>query len=175
MLPMTSTTALLRTPGERLLHAVVFESIALVICAPVLAWCMGTPLAHMSVLTVAISLIAMGWNMLFNAGFDRLQQRWGFRRGVVARVVHASVFELGLIVAVVPLAAWWLDIGWWQALLLDIGVLLFFLPYAVAFNWAWDVLRPPRAASMRTAPKKATTAAPTAADADPDATCGARS
>jgi len=157
MTPKNETTAALRSPAERLLHATTFELIALVICSPTLAWIMDTPLAQMSALTLAISLIAMAWNMGFNAAFDRLQQRWGFRRNLTARVAHAVIFELGLIVAVVPLAAWWLGISLWQALLLDIGVLLFFLPYAIAFNWAWDVLRPPRPAPAA------------------DATCGARS
>ncbi|MOA70075.1 Bacterial Transmembrane Pair family protein [compost metagenome] len=41
----------------------------------------------------------------------------------------------------VPLAAWWLSIGLIEAFLLDIGLVLFFLPYAVAFNWSYDVLR----------------------------------
>jgi uncharacterized membrane protein len=142
----------LRTPAERLAHAVLFELIALLLCAPVLAWAMDTPLVEMGALTLAISLVAMGWNMLFNAGFDRLQQRWGFRRSVAVRVVHAVLFEGGLICAVVPLAAWWLGISWWEALVLDIGLLLFFLPYAMAYNWAWDWLRPPgKAAAAGTA------------------------
>ncbi|MNW22254.1 Bacterial Transmembrane Pair family protein [compost metagenome] len=51
------------------------------------------------------------------------------------------MFEAGLIVVLVPLAAWWLSIGLLEALLLDIGLILFFLPYTVAFNWSWDVLR----------------------------------
>ncbi|MCY1383930.1 Chlorhexidine efflux transporter [compost metagenome] len=41
----------------------------------------------------------------------------------------------------VPLAAWWLSIGLVEAFLLDIGLLLFFLPYTLAFNWTYDALR----------------------------------
>lgn len=165
----------LRSPAERLLHATVFEVIALLICAPVLAWAMGTSLAHMGALTLAISLIAMGWNMLFNAAFDRLQQRWGFQRTLAVRVAHAVSFELGLIVAVVPLAAWWLEIGLWEALLLDIGVLLFFLPYAIAFNCAWDTLRPPRAGSIATKVDKQAATQATTPPATGQSTCAARS
>lgn len=83
---------------ERFLHALGFEVLALVICAPL---------------------------------FDRAQRRIGFKRTVGARVVHSLLFEVGLIVAVVPLAAWWLDIG----------IVLFFLPYTVAYNWMYDHLR----------------------------------
>ncbi|MCZ8258374.1 MAG: PACE efflux transporter, partial [Polaromonas sp.] len=65
----------------------------------------------------------------------------GFRRTLGARAVHAVLFEIGLIIAVVPLAAWWLDIGLWEAFVLDIAIVLFFLPYTFGFNWAYDYLR----------------------------------
>jgi uncharacterized membrane protein len=51
------------------------------------------------------------------------------------------LFEIGLILAVVPLAAWWLDIGLWEAFVLDIGIVLFFLPYTFVFNWTYDHVR----------------------------------
>ena len=41
----------------------------------------------------------------------------------------------------VPLIAWWLNVSLWQAFLLDIGVLLFFLPYTYVYHWAYDVVR----------------------------------
>lgn len=65
----------------------------------------------------------------------------GFTRTMWARVVHSVLFEIGLILAVVPLAAWWLDIGLWEAFVLDIGIVLFFLPYTFAFNWGYDHVR----------------------------------
>ncbi|MCY1432315.1 Chlorhexidine efflux transporter [compost metagenome] len=83
----------------------------------------------------------MLWNMLFNWLFDRAQHRLGFQRDLRLRLCHAALFEAGLIVVLVPLAAWWLSIGLLEALLLDIGLILFFLPYTVGFNWSWDVLR----------------------------------
>lgn len=126
---------------ERFCHALLFEVLAIAICAPLGAWLLGYPLAHMGVLTLMVSLVAMVWNMLFNALFDRAQRGMGFQRNVAARAVHAVLFEVGLILAVVPLAAWWLDISLWHALVLDIGIALFFLPYTFAFNWLYDSLR----------------------------------
>lgn len=126
---------------ERIGHALAFEVIAVVICAPVLAWLMGQSLVHLGILTLMFSSVAMLWNMLFNTFFDHLQRRMGFQRGLRARLVHAVLFEVGLIVVLVPLAAWWLSISLLQALLLDIGLILFFLPYTLGFNWAYDVLR----------------------------------
>ena len=130
-----------RSIKERFFHALGFELLAVAICAPLGAWLLGYSLAHMGVLTIMISLIAMAWNMVFNMVFDGVQRRVGFDRTVAVRAVHSVLFEVGLIVAVVPLAAWWLDIGLWQAFVLDIGIVLFFLPYTFVFNWTYDHVR----------------------------------
>jgi uncharacterized membrane protein len=127
--------------AERVGHALAFEVIALLICAPLFSWLMDTPVAAMGALTVAISLIAMAWNVVYNALFDRLQRRMGFSRTLVVRILHAVVFELGLFLASVPLAAVWLGITLWQAFVLDVGLIAFFLPYTVVFNWGYDRLR----------------------------------
>ncbi|MDO9358941.1 MAG: multidrug/biocide efflux PACE transporter [Polaromonas sp.] len=133
--------SLQKSVKERFFHALGFEVLAIAICAPLGAWLLGYSLAHMGILTLMISLIAMVWNMAFNAIFDAAQRRLGFRRTLGARAVHSVIFEIGLILAVVPLAAWWLDIGLWEAFVLDIGIVLFFLPYTFAFNWTYDHLR----------------------------------
>lgn len=138
---MQSTMNTEKSVKERFFHALGFEVVAIGICAPLGTWLLGYSLAHMGLLTLMISLIAMTWNMAFNAMFDWAQRRLGFRRTLWARGVHSVLFETGLIVAVVPLAAWWLGIGLWEAFVLDIGIVLFFLPYTFAFNWIYDHLR----------------------------------
>lgn len=130
-----------KSATERFFQALAFEVLAVAICAPLGAWLMGYSLGHIGLLTLMISLIAMSWNMLFNLVFDRAQRRMGFDRTLVARAIHAVIFEVGLVLAVVPLAAWWLDIGLWEAFVLDIGIALFFLPYTFIFNWTYDHLR----------------------------------
>lgn len=140
-----------KTVRERFFHALAFEVIAIALCAPLGAWLLGYSLGHMGLLTLMVSLIAMAWNMIFNSAFDRAQKRLGFARNLGARVVHSVLFEIGLILAVVPLAAWWLDIGLWEALVLDIGIVLFFLPYTFVFNWVYDHLRQRRHTKSRAA------------------------
>jgi uncharacterized membrane protein len=88
----------------------------------------------------------MIWNVVFNLLFDRAQRRWRFERTFGVRLVHGAVFEFGMFAMCIPLAAWWLSITLWQAALLDGALLLFFLPYTVAFNWVYDVLRERRVA-----------------------------
>ena len=155
-----NTHSLQRSLGERIAHALAFELTALLICAPALAWLLGKPLLQLGLLTLMFSAVAMLWNMLFDYLFDRAQGRLGFQRGLWARLAQAVLFEAGLVVVLVPLAAWWLSIGLFEALLLDIGLLLFFLPYTVAFNWGWDLLRERwlargARAAMAGAPKRA--------------------
>lgn len=130
-----------RSLRERIGHSLAFEGIAVLICAPAMAWAMDKPLLHLGILTLMFSSVAMLWNMLFNFLFDRAQSRLGFERGLWARVSHALLFEGGLVITLVPLAAWWLSVSLLEALLLDIGLILFFLPYTMAFNWIYDVLR----------------------------------
>ncbi|AHF68425.1 MULTISPECIES: multidrug/biocide efflux PACE transporter [Pseudomonas] len=126
---------------ERILHASLFEVCGVIMIAPLLAWIMGHSLGMMGAMTVMISTVAMIWNMVYNALFDRLRARLGFSMTLGKRALHALGFEGGLILAVVPLAAWWLSISLLEAFLLDIGILLLFLPYTMLFNWAYDLVR----------------------------------
>ncbi|GBU14800.1 hypothetical protein AwPolaro_01780 [Polaromonas sp.] len=133
--------SLKKSVKERFFHSLGFEVLAIAICAPLGSWLLGYSLAHIGALTLMISLVAMSWNMIFNALFDRAQLRMGFKRNWLARSVHAVIFEIGLLLVVVPLAAWWLAIGLWEAFVLDIGIALFFLPYSFVFNWIYDHVR----------------------------------
>lgn len=130
-----------KTPIERVFHALSFELLATILCAPLFSWIMGVSLAHMGVLTLMFAGVAMVWNMIFNALFERVEHRYQLSRTLTVRVVHACLFEGGLVVALVPLGAWWLNVGLWEAFVLDIGIMLFFLPYTFFFNLAYDTLR----------------------------------
>jgi uncharacterized membrane protein len=136
-----NNVALQKSIAERIFHAMLFESIAIALTSAALVWLMGKPLSQAGGLAVAISSIAMLWNMLFNAAFDRAQSRMGFQRTIGVRIIHALLFEIGLTVAVVPVAAWALQISLLRALVLDIGVLIFFLFYTFVFNWCYDIIR----------------------------------
>ena len=126
---------------ERIFQAIGFELLAVLICTPLLAWVMDKPMLEMGVATLAIAALALAWNVVFNGVFDRVLNRLAFVRNAWVRVVHALLFEGGLVAMGVPLIAWWLSVSLWQAFLLDIGVLLFFLPYTYIYHWVYDVVR----------------------------------
>ena len=90
---------------------------------------------------MVIAWIALVWNMIYNAGFERIERRMGWRRSFRVRVIHAFGFEFGLIVIVIPLLMWWLNVSLLDAFVLDIALVLFYLPYAFFYNLAYDTLR----------------------------------
>ncbi|AOZ49234.1 multidrug/biocide efflux PACE transporter [Chromobacterium vaccinii] len=127
--------------GERVLHAVLYEACAMALLVPLAALVMQKDMLHMGALALMMSTAAMSWNMVFNALFERVERRFQWRRTAGVRCLHALGFEGGLVVLLVPLAAWWLNSSYWQAFLLDLGFFVFFLPYTYAFNWLYDHLR----------------------------------
>jgi len=38
----------------------------------------------------------------------------------------------------VPLFAWWFGISLWQAFVMDLALIVFFLCYTFVFNWGFD-------------------------------------
>ena len=127
--------------SERVGQALGFEGLALLICTPLLVWITGRPALEMGAVTLGISLLALTWNIIFNSLFDRLKARLQLANNAWTRVLHALMFEGGLIIVCVPLIAAWLNISLMDAFILDIGVLLFFLPYTYVYHWGYDVLR----------------------------------
>ncbi|WP_419962927.1 PACE efflux transporter [Pantoea vagans] len=127
-----------RTTTERVMHAVFFEVVANVLVFIILIIFASAAPAQSALLTVVSSTLAMGWNYLFNLMFDSVQLRTGFKKDWRIRCVHAVLFEAGLLLVLIPFAAWWLDITLFDALKLECGLVLFFLIYAWLFNLIWD-------------------------------------
>ena len=137
----TSPGAYDRSWAERVFHAFTFEVLAIGISAPLAAWLTGKSILDMGVLTAVIAAMALAWNVVYNWGFDRIARRHGFARSMWVRIAHATGFEVGLIFMAVPFVAWWLDVTLWHALVVDIGLVLFYLPYTFIYNLVYDSLR----------------------------------
>jgi len=124
---------------RRVVYITLYEGIAIVVASFGLAAMSGQGVGHAGPLAVLASAIAVVWNLVFNALFERWERRQAVRgRGLGRRIAHAIGFEGGLIAFLVPAIAWWLDISLWQALLMDLGLVVFFLVYTFVFNWAFD-------------------------------------
>ena len=124
---------------RRVVYVTVYEIIAIAVATWGLASVTGQGAAHSVVISAASSAIAVAWNLVFNTLFERWEARQSVRgRSLARRAAHAIGFEGGLVVTLVPFFAWWLDITLWQAFVLDLGLLLFFLVYTFVFNWTFD-------------------------------------
>jgi uncharacterized membrane protein len=134
----------MRTTRDRIRHAISFEVIGLAIFTPLAALVFGLPMEHVGVVGVVSATLATGWNYVYNLGFDHLMQRFrgGTRKTLALRVAHAVLFELGLLVVLLPFIAWYLGVTIWQALVMDIAFALFYLVYAFFFNLAYDRIFP---------------------------------
>lgn len=134
----------MRTGADRLRHTLGFEVLGMMISVPLFSLLTGQPVDHLGPLAIGLSLLATGWNYLYNLLVDHwmLRRLGRLEKRLIERVLHALIFELGLLLVVLPLTALWLGISLWQALWLDIGFSLFFVLYAFGYNLAYDRLFP---------------------------------
>ena len=126
---------------RKIVYVGLYELIAIAVSSTGLAAGSGASMQHAGVAAVASTVIAIVWNLTYNSLFERWEARQVVRgRSLRRRIAHAIGFEIGFVVMLVPLFAWWLDIGWWHALVLDLGFSAFFFVYTFAFNWAFDAV-----------------------------------
>lgn len=124
---------------RKLVYVALYEGIAIVVAGAGLAWMSGRDAVHSGVAAVMASVIAVVWNLVFNALFEAWESRQAVRgRSVARRVAHAIGFEGGIAALLVPVFAWWLGVSLWQAFVMDFWLMVFFLVYTFAFNWAFD-------------------------------------
>ncbi|HIH4593986.1 TPA: multidrug/biocide efflux PACE transporter [Klebsiella oxytoca] len=138
---MQQVNAQRKTLTERVIHAISFEGLATLILAPTAAWLMQRSVVEMGGLSILLATLAMVWNIIYNALFDRLWPTSLVVRNLRVRALHALGFESGFIIIGVTMVALVLGVSLMQAFMLEIGFMLFFLPYTMAFNWVWDMLR----------------------------------
>lgn len=124
---------------RKAVYVTLYEAIAIVVASLGLAFFSDSGLEQAGIAAVMASVIAVVWNLLFNHFFEAWEARQAVRgRSVARRIAHAVGFEIGLLLALVPLFAWWLDVSLWHAFWMDIGLAVFFLCYTFVFTWVFD-------------------------------------
>ena len=134
----------MRTRKDRIRHALGFEVIGLLIFAPLASLVFGFELQLMGVMALIGSIVATVWNYFYNVLFDRamLKLRGTVQKTVSIRVLHAVLFEGGLLLLFLPAIAWYLNISLWDAFKMDIAMATFYLIYAFIYNWIYDKVFP---------------------------------
>ena len=124
---------------RKVVYVSLYEGFAILFASIGLAHLSGAGASTSTALAVMSSVIAVLWNLGFNGLFEAWEARQTVRgRSVRRRIVHAIGFEGGLAAILVPIFAWWLGVGLWEALLFDAALLVFFLVYTFVFNWIFD-------------------------------------
>ncbi len=134
----------MRTRNDRLRHAIGFELIGLLIAAPLASWATGIHLNHMGPLAIFFSLLATGWNYVYNLGVDKLLLKYQGHtyKSMWQRVIHTLGFEGGLLLVAMPVMSLWLGISLLEAFVLDLGFVAFYLVYAFVYNLSYDKVFP---------------------------------
>lgn len=126
---------------ERLLHALLFETFAILFTLIGMSLLTSHQTGLLTGTIVSISLVAVFWNMLFNAIFDRFFTAPRETRSTALRIFHTLAFESGLLIFTIPLVAYMLNVNWWTAFVTDIGMTLFVVVYTFFFNLLYDHVR----------------------------------
>lgn len=130
-----------KSVAERFFYAFLFEVLGIGLSTPLAAWLFDHGMLTMGVITVVVAIIALLLNMLYNALFDYYLKKKSLSKTTPIRVMHAMGFEITLFVMTIPFICWYLNIGVWQAIVLDTGLILFYLPYTYLFNLSYDMVR----------------------------------
>lgn len=134
----------MRNTADRIRHALLFEIVGICLILPLGILFFGLGLQDMGVISVGSAFVATAWNYVYNILFDRAMVRWlgTTRKTVRLRVLHAILFEAGLLVILLPAMAIYLGISLFEALVLDAAIVVFYLVYAFVFNWVYDRVFP---------------------------------
>ena len=130
----------MRTTKDRIRHTLGFEVIGLIIFAPLASLVSGFDSHLLGSMAVVGSIIAMLWNYFYNWVFDQvlLKMRGKVDKTVVLRILHAFLFEGGLLSLYLPLIAWYLHISLWSAFMMGVSMATFYLVYAFFYNLSYD-------------------------------------
>lgn len=124
---------------RRILYAISFEAGGILLSAALLLLMAETTAGSSLVFSILASTVAMLWNLAFNAMFEAWETRQTTRgRSLKRRIAHALLFEAGLVLALLPLTAWWFSVTLVQALAYEAVLIAAFLIYTWAFTWAFD-------------------------------------
>lgn len=123
---------------ERVIHAIIFELFALLLVVPLVIGFTGKGVADVAIISLGLSLYTVIWNYVYNIGFDNRFGHQRISRSMGLRVLHSVGFEAGLILVSVPMIAWFLQLSFLAAFMLEAVFLVVFFFYAIIFNWLYD-------------------------------------
>jgi len=128
------------TPTRRkIVYAVSFETLGTLVATIALMPMSEASAASSLVLSILTATIALSWSFVFNTVFEAWEARQPVKgRSLRRRTAHALMFEGGLVLICIPVMAWWLQVGYLEALVYEAGLIALFIAYTYAFTWGFD-------------------------------------
>lgn len=125
---------------RRMIHALSYEIILLVIIAILLGKIFDAPMEVTGLLGVIMAVTSVIWNMIFNTFFEKVERKYQFKRTIPIRILHAIGFEGGLMLATIPMIAYALNLSLLDAIMLDLALTTGILFYTFMFQWCYDLI-----------------------------------
>jgi uncharacterized membrane protein len=127
--------------ARKLVYAISFETLGTVVATLGLLAMSDASVGQSFSLSVIAATVALCWSYAFNSVFEAWEARQPKRgRPWQRRALHALLFEGGLVVILVPVVAFWLDVGLRQALHYELGLIVLFIVYTYVFTWGFDAI-----------------------------------
>ena len=128
------------TPTRRkIVYAVSFETLGTLVASVALMLMSDASAGSSLVLSILTATIALSWSFVFNTIFEAWDARQPVKgRSLRRRTAHALLFEGGLVLICIPVMAWWLQVGYLEALVYEAGLIALFIAYTYAFTWGFD-------------------------------------
>ncbi|WP_440311880.1 PACE efflux transporter [Leucobacter chromiireducens] len=116
-----------------------YEGLSVLFTVVVLSSLLGHGGGQSTLTAVLLSTTATIWNYVWNTIFESIERRTGATgRGAGSRALHAIGYEGGVLFFTIPLVMFMLGLGFVEAILLEGGLLVFFLVFTVVYTWAFD-------------------------------------
>lgn len=128
------------SPARRkIVYAVSFETLGTLVASAYLWMVSEAGPASSLALSIMTATIALSWSFVFNTLFEAWEARQSVKgRSLKRRTAHALLFEGGLVLICIPVMAWWLQVGYLEALAYEAGLIALFIVYTYAFTWGFD-------------------------------------
>lgn len=124
---------------RKIVYAVSFETLGILVASVALMAMSEAEAGSSLALSMLTATIALCWSYVFNTIFEAWEARQPVKgRSLRRRTTHALLFEGGLVLICIPVMAWWLQVGYLEALVYEAGLIALFILYTYTFTWGFD-------------------------------------
>ena len=137
---------MVRTIKERVIQTLAYEFLGLFVALPIISFFIDFTLTESIAFLIALSGLSIVWTGVHNTIYDHVEWRFVKRlasdRSARCRVLHVLSLEMSSILISVPLILIVTEIGFVDAVVVDLSLTLGYLIYGALFFLIFDYLYP---------------------------------